>query len=670
MTNPSITLTGINNTSIDNSPQQITGLNNGTTYNLQAIMTHTGTGKMTLVNQVKDDLNAVVEFTTTANEILSFTTDSLVKAFNQITLNFNFTSNSTSGYDLAFNLYHYTGGSFQFVRTQQENNILNGDTIPLSFTNLNAGSRYKVTVVFFNRRRQLYYNGGVEEVVFADESTNNYIITATIDTGSTTRNATSFTVFFDQLKDNSGSGVFSSIQFRATAPGKTTVYATLKTNVPFVNSGDSALEVRFVGLQHNTNYLISGLFVRTGIYSKDISTGFHVTTEEYFVTNQVYGLTPNTTSFQFGLSSLAPNGFSDNTGNFLAINVKFDTYLPTDLVNPVIPVTIYDNVPFFTTRTFTISGLQPDTSYVVKARFSKAGFYTDLVYDFFTESTISNILNADITVNNVSATTDTVSFDVVDFQSEFADSLHTVQIIAVRFAQMVMLQEGLVAYWLFQEYSLIDPIGNEIIPNGPYNNLEDPYYEVLEESGHALSWSPRDNTIFEELQGDFRFLINFKIPDSIGVNRFTCKFVNAYSYEGFIIKIDNNVVSFEGRTGGHNGDTTFTLFKALYTLPSSWVGQWRTLEFTYLNFGLDAVTKNFGIGKIFDHSSVGGDTTEVAFNYANNSTNQFGATTIGRGMYFITTNSPTNNNHLDIFTPVMNTQISRIKIGSETRTLY
>eukprot|EP00959_Pyramimonas_sp_CCMP1952_P204306 4272866-Pyramimonas_sp.AAC.2 len=52
---PTITLTDVNNISIDNTTQTITGLTDDTVYNIRAVLRHTTTGQSKVIDRVLDD---------------------------------------------------------------------------------------------------------------------------------------------------------------------------------------------------------------------------------------------------------------------------------------------------------------------------------------------------------------------------------------------------------------------------------------------------------------------------------------------------------------------------------------------------------------------------------------------------------------------------------------
>lgn len=664
MTDPNIILTNVTNISVDGTTQNITGLRSGTRYNLRGVLTHTGTGKMVLLDRLKDTQDNEIDFTTDSTETVSFVSSTPVSHFNQISTNVTFSTNTSAGYDLEFKLYRLVTGSYVYQYSKNQFNVVDGDNLPMVFDSLRVNTMFKVTVTIKNRRTQLFYNGGAEFEVFTGVSTLDYLVTISLDGARTTRTATTCSVYVNSLGDNSGDnpGNFDNISFYATTPGQTDAIVPLKTNVAFISAGGSALHVDYSGLLSNTTYTLSGIFTRNSLYSKVVSFG-SITTEAYVVTYQITGLVLNTTSIQFSFTQLAPNALHDNSGNNDPIDVRFDAYLPSDLTTPVaLSPYEYQGTPYLSTRTFNINGLTPDTAYVVKVRFSKVGHYTNLESTVLSESTISNILNADLTIQDVAPGYTNVSFGITDFQSEYPDNLHTVQIIAIRYTQQIMLDQGLVAYWLFSEYDLKDAIGQELLPAGDYY-YDNPYIQT-NEAYMVFQWFPSDNTVFYELQGDFRLAFDMEIPDVIQNQKLDIRIANYAFHDGIQITVTSTTITFRGKTDGSNGDTTDTLFEAVYTIPGGFFGVRHLFEFTYLNFPLDTLTKNFGIGKIFV------DGVEVAFDYANNSANEFGTTTINRGLYFITINDPAESNWWRFETSAIGTKIHALKIGSQTGTLY
>ena len=100
---PSITLTDVNNISIDNTTQTITGLQDDTLYNIRAVLRHNTTGVSKVIARVIDDVGNIVEFRTLLNESIYLAIGGV--GVTQTSLGFElreFTSNKSVNYDIEY----------------------------------------------------------------------------------------------------------------------------------------------------------------------------------------------------------------------------------------------------------------------------------------------------------------------------------------------------------------------------------------------------------------------------------------------------------------------------------------------------------------------------------------------------------------------------------------
>ena len=159
---PSITLTDVNNISIDNTTQTITGLQDDTLYNIRAVLRHNSTGVSKVIDRVIDDVGNIVEFRTLLNESIYLAIGGV--GATQSSLGFElreFTSNKNVNYDIEYFIYQFDTAALSYTKlaqTQTTGDISNATFAPpvtayplVNFSNLIANTKYKVTAKVLNK---------------------------------------------------------------------------------------------------------------------------------------------------------------------------------------------------------------------------------------------------------------------------------------------------------------------------------------------------------------------------------------------------------------------------------------------------------------------------------------------------------------------------------------
>eukprot|EP00976_Prorocentrum_cordatum_P101212 1192530-Prorocentrum_minimum.AAC.4 len=482
---PNITITDVNNVSIDNTTQTITGLQDDTTYNIRAVLRHNTTGVSKVIDRVIDDEGNIVEFRTLLNESIYMAIGDSV-GVTQTSLGFElreFTSNKSVNYDIEYFIYQFntaTQAYTKLAQTQTTGDISNATFAPpvtayplINFSNLTANTKYKVTAKVLNKSTNVYYNGGEEIVLLENQFTLSHTINYNINLALTDVTVNSITLHFTQLSDNTNdpSGVFNSIKFLGSYEVASFEYGIVEVdryNVAFFDSGDYT--VTFSGLLPDTNYNFGGAFTRNTLYTMaSVDFGYNVTTQALAVFSHITNLNVSHANISFRFQNLTDN--SGATANFTYIH--FEVFKTSD-GSQVNGTYEYLDIPHFSTTIFDLGELAADTEYRVKATFHKAGLYTIVVNNLLTDTTLSvpsePTFDATIILDDegIITTTNAVSFTVVDFQSpNFADTEnHTVTLYAVTPSQVIALASNDALHWEFSgdDGSLIDYFNNEFVP--------------------------------------------------------------------------------------------------------------------------------------------------------------------------------------------------------------
>lgn len=685
MSYPSLSLTSVDNTNIDSTQRTISGLSDNTKYFLRGVLRNTNTGQQLIINKLLDDTGAIVTFTTPMYEVITYSTTTPTKTFTTIEFeldNFNSTQ-TTTGYDIYFYLYKWNGSTYvkDNTKTQILTNISNASFATLltpiaggltltpiafqdvMFTGLDPGAMYRCRVSFKNRQNQLFYQSGLEQAVFDNITTDAYAIEYTIDTTRTTRNARSITLYFTRLKDNTGSsGVFTSFNFYARS-GVFTAYLSQRTNLSFVNTGDTALAVTFSGLATNTSYNFTGLATRNTIYSNlpvNFSPTYTVSTETIILSFMVNNVVVTQNSIQFVLTGLGDN--TGATGSFSRI--QFRVYAATDTTRSTpLHNTPYEylNVPPGTTSTFTIGNLNQDTAYYIDALFDRSsGGYLAYRKDvLLSQRTLSETLNAQLIVDDagIVVTSSTVTFTISDFQSEYTTDTHTIDIFAVREEQYAIMEEALVVYWSFEtSRSLSDSLGNAFIANDASFVNFDNAYLLANQNGLQLNFIPADWRIFTNLGKDWKQTVDLYIPTSSTQDKLLMEFVNPENNKGFRVHWYNNNIQYQGYVRLADSNPSTLLFNHSFDITSYGLYDSRhTLTFDFETFPVNAIGV-YGRARVFIDG--------VQATYFDTSNAGFSAATKTDGVYLRTTNASGISDTYKIELPISNSRLYNFKIGS------
>lgn len=662
---PSVTISDATNTSIDNSFRQINGLNDNTTYNVRAILTHNSTGRRITIDKVLDDTGNIFQFTTLINESITIGIDTSLQK-TQTSLSYEireFSSNKDHLYNIECMLYYWDITTSQYILMPSQTKLIEsinnalftilggGGGGPLAyplvnFTNLTHNTKYKSTCKIYNTNLGQYYNGGQEITLFNNVNTLDYLISFAINPSLTTRTTNSITLYFTELMDNRdpvvttpSSVVFDSVKFRGVyemtgSPGVMLPLDVPKTNVPFIASSEGrTYQVLFSGLEANKTYAFEGLFTRNTLYN-DVRTDFSysVTTFPYQVLYTLTDLVVSTTQFVFRLLSLTDN--TGTGGNFTSI--KFYTYKKDGGGGGGVGVGVgetlvgnpyeYLNVPEQTTRTFTIDLLEVNTEYRIQAEFIKSGQYTVTIDNLFTQFTsndpTSDPLDATIVIDddNIATTPASVTFKVIDFESpEFANSeTHTVQLIAMTPSQIQAEEQGNILQWDFTSQSrLVDIFNNVFVVDVPSNVVFDQVNGITTLANNVyLRFTPADWAIFDGLGNNFKMETNIIVPSGLTEAKFHMKFntsVVSSELTGFNLQLYNDGLMFSGCVRISDGNERFLMLNMVYdvsTHPGGFYDTFHSLEFDFETYpygtrvGESGLYNSFAMGRIIIDNTV------------------------------------------------------------------
>ncbi len=670
---PTLTLTNVNNLSVDNSTQTLAGLADNTTYNLRAVLRHNATGESIVIDRVLDDTGNVVEFTTQLNEVIYLAAGGVQAAHTTIGFELrDFNSNKNVNYDVEYFIYEYDQPSATYTKLAQTHtttDVSNAAFTPpvatypsVLFDNLTSNTKYKITAKVLNKSTGTYYNGGTEIVLIDNQFTLEYIIDYNINTAITDVGVNSIILHFTRLGDNTGdaSGLFNSILFRGSYEISPFNFATVdvtRTNVNFFDGGTN-YTVTFTGLQPDTNYSFNGLFTRNTLYTnKPANFGYNVTTDAYAVSYTLGTLNISDTSFTFRLNNLTDN--SGGTANFTYIH-----FLVFDAIDgsQVGGIREYLDIPHLTTRQFVLDGLSPDTEYRVQAIFHKVGLYTITINNLFTDTTISAAPAFDASIilddQNISTTASSVQFTIVDFQSPHFDNteVHTVTLQAITPNQAVALADNSVLHWNFADETLVDYFGNEFSTTSAYTY--DGTGLVTQQANLRLQFTPTDWGIFDDLKNNWRNKVVMTIPSSATADKYLSTFVNATHNKGFRIHIYNNNIQFQGYVRLDDGNAAELFFYAIYDgsqLTGGFFDVEHEYEFIYEGITLGSDPSN---ADLYGRAKIVIDGVEVASVDLDNTSGVYTPATKAEGVFIA------NSGYYEVQMPISGTKLNEYTIGT------